>query len=104
MFSHPTPKRVLFGGGGEGATALEVFRHKSVVECVMVDIDPDVVKLCEEKLPEWSNGAFKDPRFNFDSDDVKKVLAPDGHFDVIILDLCDPLEYGMYVHIYAHIS
>jgi len=39
MLMHPNPKTVFICGGGEGATAREVLRHKSVEKLVMVDID-----------------------------------------------------------------
>ena len=42
---HPCPKKVFIGGGGEGATLREVLRHKTVEECVMVDIDGEVVEV-----------------------------------------------------------
>ena len=35
MLMHPNPKTVYIGGGGEGSTAREVLRHKSVEKCVM---------------------------------------------------------------------
>ena len=41
--THPTlvtcALRVHMASGGEGSTAREVLRHKSVERCVMVDID-----------------------------------------------------------------
>eukprot|EP00976_Prorocentrum_cordatum_P070398 1179914-Prorocentrum_minimum.AAC.2 len=45
MAAHACPKKVFIGGGGEGATLREVLRHKTVEECVMVDIDGEVVQV-----------------------------------------------------------
>eukprot|EP01134_Creolimax_fragrantissima_P002256 CFRG2256T1 len=103
MLSHPEPKNVYIGGGGEGATAREVLRHSSVNKCVMADIDPVVVKMCEEQMFEWHEGAYTDSRFELVVDDAKAVLEgyADGHFDVIILDLSDPLEYGPCYTLYS---
>ena len=94
MLAHPNPKRVFIGGGGEGSTAREVLRHKSVEECVMVDIDGDVVDFCRTHL-ESNKEAFESKRLNLIIDDAKKQLEewPDK-FDVIIMDLDDPLEGG----------
>ena len=39
MLQHGAPRRVLILGGGEGATAREVLRWKSVQRVVMIDID-----------------------------------------------------------------
>eukprot|EP00462_Mataza_sp_D1_P018005 CAMPEP_0175136084 /NCGR_PEP_ID=MMETSP0087-20121206/9080_1 /TAXON_ID=136419 /ORGANISM="Unknown Unknown, Strain D1" /LENGTH=340 /DNA_ID=CAMNT_0016418803 /DNA_START=30 /DNA_END=1052 /DNA_ORIENTATION=- len=103
MFLHPNPKRVFIGGGGEGATAREVLRHKEVTLCVMADLDKKATDLAEEHMPEWSQGAFKDPRFKLVNDDARKVLLsyPDGFFDVVILDLCDPLDFGPCYTLYS---
>jgi thermospermine synthase len=95
MLAHATgPKRVFIGGGGEGSTAREVLRHKSVEKCVMVDIDGDVVDFCKAHLPENAE-AFADPRLDLVIDDCKVQLEKATEkFDVIIMDLDDPLEGG----------
>lgn len=36
LLLHPNPKRVFIAGGGEGATAREILRHKSVEQVIMV--------------------------------------------------------------------
>ena len=91
LLAHPCPKSVYIGGGGEGSTAREVLRHSTVERCVMVDIDEDVVRFCREHLPENSE-AFADPRLELIIDDAKAVLEKSSGFDVIIMDLDDPLE------------
>ncbi|OLQ10948.1 Thermospermine synthase ACAULIS5 [Symbiodinium microadriaticum] len=95
MLAHPTgAKRVFIGGGGEGSTAREVLRHRSVEKCVMVDIDGDVVNFCKEHLPANAE-AFADPRLDLIIDDCKVQLEQaTENFDVIIMDLDDPLEGG----------
>jgi len=95
MLAHPTgAKRVFIGGGGEGSTAREVLRHRSVEKCVMVDIDGDVVNFCKEHLPA-NTEAFADPRLDLIIDDCKVQLEKaTENFDVIIMDLDDPLEGG----------
>jgi len=101
LLSHSCPKSVYIGGGGEGSTAREVLRHSTVERCVMVDIDADVVKFCRENLPENAE-AFADPRLELVIDDAKAVLeqSPTG-FDVIIMDLDDPLEDGPCYQLYT---
>lgn len=39
MISHPNPRHIFVGGGGEGATIREILRYKTVERVVMVDID-----------------------------------------------------------------
>ena len=45
-----SPKRVLILGGGEGATAREVLRWKTVEHTTMIDIDGQVVEACKKHL------------------------------------------------------
>ena len=95
MLLHGSPKRVLILGGGEGATAREVLRWKTVEHVGMVDIDGEVVQACREYLPEMHQGAFDDPRVEVIIDDAFNVLDRSGSdWDVVISDLSDPIEEG----------
>jgi len=102
MLLHPTgAKTVYIGGGGEGSTAREVLRHKSVEKCVMVDLDGDVVKFCKEHLEE-NHDAFANPKLELVIDDAKAWLERcESKFDVIIMDLDDPLEGGPCYQLYT---
>ena len=102
LLMHKCPKTVYIGGGGEGSTAREVLRHKSVEKCVMVDIDPDVVNFCRDHLEENAQ-AFKDPRLDLRIDDARAVLETqvEVKYDVIIMDLDDPLEGGPCYKLYT---
>jgi len=95
MLTHPQPERVFIAGGGEGATLREVLAHKTVKKAVMVDIDEEVVSLCRRFLPSWHQNAFDDPRAELHFVDARKYLDESSDkFDVIIIDLADPLEQG----------
>jgi spermidine synthase len=95
MLTHPRPETVFIAGGGEGATLREVLAHKTVKKAVMVDIDEDVVKLCRRFLPSWHQNAFDNPRVELHFADARKYLEEStDKFDVIIIDLVDPLEQG----------
>jgi spermidine synthase len=95
MLTHPRPERVLIAGGGEGATLREVLAHKTVRKAVMVDIDEEVVSLCRRFLPSWHQRAFDDPRAELHFADARKYLEESSdRYDVIIIDLVDPLEQG----------
>eukprot|EP00996_Jenningsia_fusiforme_P001711 NODE_2577_length_1164_cov_39.521076_g2356_i0.p1 GENE.NODE_2577_length_1164_cov_39.521076_g2356_i0~~NODE_2577_length_1164_cov_39.521076_g2356_i0.p1 ORF type:complete len:311 (+),score=87.83 NODE_2577_length_1164_cov_39.521076_g2356_i0:70-1002(+) len=94
MLIHKNPRTVFLGGAGEGSTAREVLKHKTVEKCVMVDIDEDVVHFCKENLMQ-NKEAFADPRLELIIDDAKKQLEESAiKFDVIIMDLDDPLDGG----------
>jgi len=84
-------REVLILGGGEGATLREVLRHPAVERCTMVDIDGDVIALAKTYLPEWSDGAFDDPRANVIVGDALAFLKQPGLFDAIVSDLTEPL-------------
>jgi spermidine synthase len=84
-------REVLILGGGEGATLREVLRHPGVARCTMVDIDGEVVDLAKRFLPEWSAGAFDDPRANVIIGDALAFIKQPGTFDAIVSDLTEPL-------------
>ncbi len=84
--------QVLILGGGEGATLREVLRHPGVKRATMVDIDGEVVELSKKFLPEWSAGAFDDPRARVIVGDALQFLARDREmYGAIISDLTEPL-------------
>ena len=95
MAAHSDPRRVFIAGGGEGATAREVLRSRDVTEVVMVDLDREVVEVCREHLPNHHQGAFDDPRLTLLHEDALAYLEREAQgFDVIIIDVPDPLESG----------
>ena len=95
MLSHPDPKTIFIGGGGEGATLREVLRHKSVEKVVMLDLDDQVVDICKQHLPNHHQGSFDDRRVELVHQDARKYLQDtENVFDVMIMDLVDPLEAG----------
>jgi spermidine synthase len=95
MLAHPKPERVFIAGGGEGATLREVLRHKTVKKAEMVDIDDEVTLLSKKYLPEHSGGAFEDKRAAVYHVDAREYLKNSkDKFDVVIIDLPDPIEEG----------
>ena len=94
LFTHPSPKRVLVIGGGDGGTAREVIRHPGVEKCVMVEIDEVVVNACVEHIPQTSS-MLKDPRIELIIGDgvkyVEEAAKKDEKFDVILVDSTDPI-------------
>jgi len=83
-----TPLKVLVVGGGEGATVREVLYWNNV-EVDWVDIDGELVDLCERYL-NWALGSRQDKRVRFYAEDIGTFLQKAGNYDVIILDLPDP--------------
>ena len=95
MLLHPEPRSVFVGGGGEGGTLREALAHRSVERVVMLDLDKEVVDLCRRFLPQHHQGAFDDSRVELRHADARGYLQDCGEcFDVMIMDLVDPLEGG----------
>jgi spermidine synthase len=103
VFIHGDPKRVLVGGAGEGASLRELLRHRGIESIVAVDLDPAVIAACREHLPEWHRGSFDDPRVELRYEDVQDTLAraADRSFDIIVLDITDPVEEGPSVDLFT---
>jgi spermidine synthase len=95
MLTHPRPEAVFIAGGGEGAVLREILAHQTVKRAVMVDIDAQVVALCQKFLPDYSLGAFQDRRTELVHTDAREYLVKSRQlFDIIIIDLPDPIEEG----------
>ena len=95
MLTHPHPRRVAIIGGGEGATAREALKHSCVEEAVMVDLDREVVELARRRLRFMHRGALDHPKLKLVFMDGRKFLEEaERGFDVIIVDVTDPLAGG----------
>jgi spermidine synthase len=95
MIVHPKPKMVFIAGGGEGATLREVLRYKTVQKAEMVDVDEAVTALSKKYLPHEAENSFEDKRTELHHVDARVFLEKDRRsYDVIIIDLPDPIEEG----------
>lgn len=90
MFAHPSPKRVLVVGGGDGYVLHEVLKHPSVEHVDHVDLDKDVIDVCHKHFP-WGH-VWDDPRVTLHITDGASFIknAVEGYYDVIIQDSSDP--------------
>ncbi len=89
---HARPRRVLIIGGGDCGTLREVLRHPEVESAVQVDIDERVTRLAEIHFPVLCE-SNSDARAQLLFDDGIAYVrnAPDGAFDLIIVDSTDPV-------------
>lgn len=94
--TNPAIKKVLIIGGGDGGTAREVLRYKSVEEVVMVEIDERVFRLSQKYLPITAKGVEEDPRTTLLFEDGLAYVknTPDQTFDLILVDSTDPISIG----------
>ncbi|KAG0470832.1 hypothetical protein HPP92_017532 [Vanilla planifolia] len=101
LLNHMHPKTIFIMGGGEGSTAREILRHKTVNKVVMCDIDEEVVDFCRSYLVA-NKDAFFDSRLELVINDARAELErSEDRFDVIIGDLADPIEDGPCYQLYT---
>ena len=93
MMTHPNPQNVFIGGGGECATAREVLKYSSVKKLIVCDLDKDVIDVSKKYLPSMYGADDKRCQIVI-QDAVEYMKQYDGKFDVIIMDICDPIEAG----------
>jgi len=102
LLSLNNPSRILILGAGEGATAREVLKYKSVEEVVMVDIDKTVIDFAKRHLQEWHQGSFDDPKVKVVIQDAYDyVVNSREKFDAVIMDLTDPIAGGPSQRLYT---
>ncbi|MCM8779304.1 MAG: polyamine aminopropyltransferase, partial [Candidatus Omnitrophica bacterium] len=95
LLTHPLPKKILIIGGGDGGVLREVCRHRIIETIHMVEIDPEIPRLCQRYLPFVSGGAFQDKRVNlFFEDGARFVKNNLGTYDVAMVDSTDPVGPG----------
>lgn len=100
MRLHPSARRVLILGGGDGLALREVLEHDTVESAVLVDLDPEMTRLGREHpiFVAANEGAFADPRVTVVHADAGKFVRDsradtrdtDPGFEVILVDLPDP--------------
>lgn len=109
MFAHPNPKHIGLIGGGEGATLREILKHNTVESATMIELDEELVSICREYLPEFSDCKNLKGRADNCFDDELVLLVyqdskewflerfgpspakkAENKFDVLIIDALDP--------------
>ena len=89
-------KNVFIGGGGEYATARELLKYPSIKQVIMCDLDKQVVDACKTHLVEMSKDCWKDNRLKCVYGDARQyLLNTKEKFDIIIMDIADPIEAGL---------
>lgn len=101
MVAHKSPSRVLLLNCGGGAALREVLKHKSVKRVVMIEEEPDVIKVSKEFFPEYHDcstiqgiapNCMDDPRVELiysdvhDWTEIQYEEDTEELFDVIVMD------------------
>lgn len=101
LLCHPNPKTMFIMGGGEGSTAREALKHKSMERVIMCDIDQEVVDFCRKYLT-VNKEAFVHKKLDLVINDAKAELEKRKEkFDIIVGDLADPVEGGPCYQLYT---
>lgn len=101
MVAHKSPSRILLLNCGGGAALREVLKHKGVERVLIVEEEPDVVKVSRKFFPEYHDcsgiqgvpkNCMDDPRVELINEDIYEWAEQqyeeetDEEFDVIIMD------------------
>lgn len=90
----PDAKKILIIGGGDGGTAREILRYKSVESIDLVDIDEEVAEVCKKYIPQTAD-SLNDPRVKcYFEDGLKYIRHHENEYDLIIVDSTDPFGPG----------
>ena len=94
MAVHPGVKKVLVIGAGDGGAIRELTRYGSIEHIDLVEIDEEVIRVCEEYLPQTA-GKLNDPRVHkYFEDGLKFVRTRTDEYDLISVDSTDPFGPG----------
>ena len=92
LTAHAAPRKVLIIGGGDGGACEEVLKHPSLEQVTVCEIDEDVIRVSKEYFFAVHRGAFDNPRLRvFIGDGMKFIRETQERFDLIALDLNDPV-------------
>jgi spermidine synthase len=99
MVSHAAPRSVLVVGGGDGGSVEELAKYRCLERICMVELEPEVVEIAKSHLRPICGEAYDDPRLELSFGDGRKFLEETrDSFDVIVLDLTDPLPPSKYLY------
>lgn len=96
LLEHPAPETVLLVGGGAAGLAGEILKHPSVHRVDYVEPDPELVRMVRAHLPRTVYKALDDDRVHlFHEDPAAFIRAGDRRYDVILLNVGDPMNAEM---------
>jgi spermidine synthase len=94
MAVHPNVRDVLVIGAGDGGVIRELARYPEIKRIDMVEIDPLVIEVCREYLPQTAC-RFSDPRLSIHIEDgLRFIRTKENEYDLIIVDSTDPFGPG----------
>ena len=93
MAVHPSVRRVLIIGGGDGGVATVYAQYPEIESIEVVEPDEQMVEVCREFFPEATAG-FSDERVHVvHQDGLRFLRGRIGEYDIIINDATDPFGH-----------
>ena len=90
LLQNPEAKNVLLIGGGAGGSLRQILKYPQV-EVDYVELDPEIIRLSLELLPESEQRILKDKRVHIFYQDGRAFLnKSQNKYDMIILNLPEP--------------
>jgi spermidine synthase len=90
---HPNPATVLLIGGIVGEIPREILKHPSVKNLDVVELDPNLIYLAESVFPDSVTKILNRHQIKVWTKDGRRfILTSKQHYDVILMDLPDPLS------------
>ncbi len=94
MAVHPSVKKILVIGAGDGGVVRELVRYPDIETIDMVEIDSLVVEVCKKYLP-LTACRLNDQRVTiYYEDGLRFVRSKENEYDLIIVDSTDPFGPG----------
>jgi len=94
MAVKPDCRRVLVIGAGDGGVIRELVRYPVIEHIDLVEIDPLVVEVCKQYLPQTAC-RLDDERVSIHYEDgLKYIRRFENHYDLVIVDSTDPFGPG----------
>lgn len=91
LLSHPDPERVMVAGGGDGGTVRECLKHPAVKDITLLEIDRQVIELCQQHIPTLASALEEYPRVTVKPCDAAEAIRSARDIDVILVDSSDPV-------------
>ena len=91
LLQHPRPEKVLLLGGGAAGLIPEALKTKSISQIDYVELDPDLVRLVQQLVPEAAALPRRDPQVRLIFQDARRFLSQStARYDVILMNLPEP--------------
>lgn len=98
LMAHPSPRRVLVLGGGDGLAVRLLLQDPRVERITLVELDPAMVRIFRDhpEIPKLNGFALRSPKVEVVNADAFTWLSESSRkFDVALVDFPDPSNYSV---------